>query len=93
MALPVEFEILIPIVIAVFFSILYEVDPAENLWSAMIAMVCWLVSGMTFLMISTYPVISLVFMGAFIIYVVRIVMQLYKPLTQSSKRRLEDDTD
>jgi hypothetical protein len=90
MALPVEFEILIPLVIALFFSFLYETDKDEHLWAGMIAMVVWLSSSLLFLIVSSYPVIAFVFMAVWILYLIRIVIQLFKPLQE--RRRLEGDT-
>jgi len=91
MALPIEFEILVPLIISLFFSLLYEFNKDENFWAGIVAMVCWLTSGMVFLVVSTYPVISLIFNAVGIIYIVRLVLDAFKPLQGS--RRLEGDTD
>jgi hypothetical protein len=90
MALPAEIEVLIPMFVACFFALLYEFDKEENLWSGIISAFTWLITGMVFLITSAYPVIALVFMGIGIIYIIRIMMALYKPLTE--RRRLEGDT-
>ena len=91
MALPVEFEILIPLVVALFFSLLYESDTDDKKWAGLIAMVLWLSNMLLWLIISRYPVISLVFMAVWIIYVVRLVISFFKPM--ENKRRLDGDTD
>jgi chromate transport protein ChrA len=90
-ALPIEFEILIPLVMALFFSLLYELDRDENQWTGWIGMVLWLSNMFVWLIVSSYPVIALVFFAVWIIYVVRLVLQQFKPLQQ--KRRLQGDTD
>jgi len=83
MSLPVEFEVIIPLFISCFFSLVYELDREENLWSAIVAAVCWLTSGMVFLVISAYPEIALLFNAVGIIYIVRLVAEkLWKPLTR-----------
>lgn len=80
MALPVEFEILIPLVTALFFSLLYEANPDEQKWAGLVAMVAWLVNMLLWLIISSYPVIALLFFAVWIIYVVRLLLGFFKPL-------------
>ena len=88
--LPVEFELLIPLAIALFFSFLFESDPREYLWSGLVAMITWLITGMVFLITSTYPTIALIFLAIAILYIVRIVILTFEPLRQ--KRKLDDET-
>lgn len=90
MSLPVEFEIVIPLVMALFFSLLYETDTDNQKWAGLIAMVLWMSNMLVWLIVSSYPVISLVFMAVWILYVIRLVLSFFKPLQQ--RRRLEGDT-
>jgi len=89
MPLPIEFEILIPIVMALFFSLLYESDDENQRWAGLVAMVFWMSNMLVWLIISSYPVIALVFMAVWIIYIIRLVLSFFKPLQQ--RRRLEGD--
>lgn len=91
MPLPVEFEILIPLIMALFFSLLYESDNDDQKWAGLVAMVLWLSNMLLWLIISNYPVISLVFMAVWIIYVIRLVLDFFKPL--KAKKRMEGDRD
>ena len=89
MTLPVEYEILVPLVIAIVFSLLYEMDRREMLWSGIVGMGVWLVASMVYLVVSDYPVIALVFMTVGIVYVIRILIDLFKPLKDT--RKMEDE--
>ncbi|MCJ7759592.1 hypothetical protein MUP59_00415 [Candidatus Bathyarchaeota archaeon] len=93
MVLPVEFEILIPLVLAFFFSLLYETDTDNQKWAGLIAMVLWLCNMLLWLIISSYPVTSLVFMAIWILYVIRLLIGFFKPLEAKQKKRMEGDTD
>ena len=74
--IPVEYEIIIPLLIAMFFSTFYELDKENFLWSGIIAMGVWMVMGGIYLIYSNLPVMALIFMGIGILYVVRIMIQL-----------------
>lgn len=93
MVLPVEFEILIPLVVALFFSLLYEIDTEQQKWAGLIAMVAWLLNMLLWLIISSYPVVSLIFMAIWILYVIRLLMSFFKLLEAKQKKRMEGDTD
>lgn len=92
-SLPIEYEVVIPLLIALFFSLLYELDRDENFWAGCVAMMVWLVTGLVYLIVSNFPSLGLIFNGVGIIYVVRIVIAAFKPLTDKQKRTLEGEKD
>lgn len=82
MSLPVEYEILVPMVIALFFTMIFIFDRKEYLWAGIVAMGVWLVSGAVYLIISTYPVMALVFLAVGILLLTRIMIDLFRPLNE-----------
>jgi len=90
--LPVEFEVLIPLFLGCFFSLIYESDKEEGFWAGAVATMVWIVTGLVYLLVSAYPSLALIFSGIGILYVIRILIATFRPLTRKEKRKLEDDT-
>lgn len=93
MALPIEYEVLIPLFLGCFFSLIYEFDKDEGFWAGAVATMIWMVTGLVYLVVSTYPSLALIFLGIGIIYIIRLVIDTFKPLTRKQKKQLEGDTD
>lgn len=93
MALPIEYEVLIPLFLGCFFSLIYEFDKEEGFWAGAVATMIWMVTGLVYLVVSTYPSLALIFLGIGIIYIIRLVIDAFKPLTRKQKKQLEGDTD
>jgi apolipoprotein N-acyltransferase len=91
--IPVEYEVLVPLLISIFFTLLYESDNREMLWSGFTAWACWLITAFTWLISSAYPVISLIFFVPFIVYLLRTLIGTFKPLEDHMGRRLAGEDD
>lgn len=91
--LPIEYEVLIPLFLGCFFSMIYESDKDEGFWAGAVATMIWIVTGLLYLIVSNYPSLALIFNGIGIIYIVRLTIAAFRPLTRSQKKHLDGDND
>ncbi len=87
----VSVEIVILILLGVFFSMMYEMDRRLT-WSGIIASMVWMVSGIYYFIIfgkHASGVISLLFTGISLIYIVRWIIDIAS--MRNLGRLMEDD--
>jgi uncharacterized membrane protein YjjB (DUF3815 family) len=73
---PIEAELLSLIIVSIFFTLLFEINKEEFLWSGIISFLTWTVTGLFYLVITNYPVVSLMFGGIAMIYIIRVTVQI-----------------
>ena len=76
MAVPVEVELLALILVSSFFTLLFEFDREDMLWAGIISFMCWIVTAAFYLIVSNYPVVSLLFGGIAMIYIIRVTVEI-----------------
>lgn len=76
MVVPIEVELLSLIVVSSFFTLLFELDKEEMLWAGIVSFMCWIVTSAFYLIVSNYPVVSLLFGGIAMLYIIRVTVQV-----------------
>lgn len=76
LVVPIEVELLSLIIVSAFFTLLFELDKEEMLWAGIVSFMCWTVTSAFYLVVTTYPVVSLLFGGISMIYIVRVTVQI-----------------
>lgn len=73
---PIEVELFSLILVSFFFSLLFEFDREEFLWSGIVSFLGWTVTAAFYLVVSNYPVVSLLFGGLSMLYIIRVTLQI-----------------
>lgn len=85
-------EVFIFLGLSLFFTVFYEMDRQEHTWGAFFGGLCWVFTGLTYLVWDRgVPTISLFFGMLGIFYIVRGMVEVVS--MHSLERRLEGDTD